>query len=48
MLSLAIPHKPCPLVQPFDSLVPNPTKNPATPYPIKLVIDAMSSLGPNG
>lgn len=27
-LNLGSPHSPCPLVQPFDNLVPNPTKKP--------------------
>lgn len=27
------PQSPCPLVHPFPSLVPNPTRNPATTYP---------------
>ena len=27
------PHNPCPLVHPFDSLVPKPTRNPETMNP---------------
>ncbi len=33
ILNLASPHKPWPLVHPFDSLVPNPTRSPASVNP---------------
>lgn len=33
ILSLANPHNPCPLVQPFPNLVPKPTRSPARAKP---------------
>jgi hypothetical protein len=33
LLNLANPQIPCPEVHPLPSLVPKPTKNPATIYP---------------
>jgi hypothetical protein len=33
--SLGNPQTPCPLVQPFPSLVPTPTRNPAIPAATK-------------
>jgi hypothetical protein len=33
ILNLGNPQSPCPLVHPFDNLVPNPTSKPARKYP---------------
>ncbi len=35
------PHKPCPLVHPFEVLVPKPTNSPAKAYPIYEVCEAI-------
>ena len=48
MLKRGSPHNPCPLVQPLDSLVPKPTRNPASPYPIYEVVAVMDSADPKG
>ena len=36
-LILGMPQRPCPLVQPLLSLVPNPTRNPDRANPGKVV-----------
>lgn len=48
ILNLASPHNPCPLVHPFDSLVPNPTSSPARANPNCDVDTVIRAYGPNG
>lgn len=47
-LNRASPHKPWPLVQPFDSFVPNPTRMPARANPNWDVYIVIYDYGPNG
>lgn len=48
MLSLGRPHSPWPLVHPLPSLVPKPTKSPASANPKKDVWSDILFLGPKG